>query len=104
MNKENKKRMRIMEELRLPELQARFHTDVGLPLRIERPLDGEADRSAGEVDGLERLVGTRLVLRPATLPTSPLAIGVLEPEPPPVAIGSLERLAVGHRCTPFRGG
>ena len=29
MNKENKKRMRIMEELRLPELQARFHDIVG---------------------------------------------------------------------------
>ena len=29
MNKENKKRMRIMEELRLPELQARFHEIVG---------------------------------------------------------------------------
>jgi hypothetical protein len=28
-NKENKKRMRIMEELRLPELQARFHDIVG---------------------------------------------------------------------------
>ena len=29
MNKETKKRMRIMEELRLPELQARFHDIVG---------------------------------------------------------------------------
>jgi hypothetical protein len=29
MNKENKKRMRTMEELRLPELQARFHDIVG---------------------------------------------------------------------------
>jgi len=29
MNKENKKRMRIMEELRLPELQARFKDIVG---------------------------------------------------------------------------
>jgi hypothetical protein len=29
MNKENKKRMRIMEELRLPELQARFQDIVG---------------------------------------------------------------------------
>jgi len=29
MNKENKKRLRIMEELRLPELQARFHDIVG---------------------------------------------------------------------------
>lgn len=29
MNKENKKRMRIMEELRLLELQARFHDIVG---------------------------------------------------------------------------
>ncbi|MBK8009777.1 MAG: hypothetical protein IPK13_00355 [Deltaproteobacteria bacterium] len=29
MTKENKKRMRIMEELRLPELQARFHDIVG---------------------------------------------------------------------------
>jgi hypothetical protein len=29
MNKENKKRMRIMVELRLPELQARFHDIVG---------------------------------------------------------------------------
>ena len=29
MNKQSKKRMRIMEELRLPELQARFHDIVG---------------------------------------------------------------------------
>lgn len=29
MNKENKKSMRFMEELRLPELQARFHDIVG---------------------------------------------------------------------------
>jgi hypothetical protein len=33
MNKENKKRMRFMEELRLPELQARFHDIVGEPTR-----------------------------------------------------------------------
>ncbi|MCA9631874.1 MAG: hypothetical protein KC766_29675, partial [Myxococcales bacterium] len=34
MNKNNKKSMKAMEELRLPELQARFHEVVGEPTRL----------------------------------------------------------------------
>ncbi len=44
MNKENKKRMRVMEELRLPELQARFHDIVGEATRSPNKKSSSASR------------------------------------------------------------
>ena len=63
MNKENKKRMRIMEELRLPELQARFHDIVGeatrspnkkfLLRRIAEALDAQEQEAAEAASAVE---------------------------------------------------
>ena len=63
MNKENKKRMRIMEELRLPELQARFHDIVGeatrspnkkfLLRRIAEALEAQEQEAAEAVSTVE---------------------------------------------------
>jgi len=63
MNKENKKRMRIMEELRLPELQARFHDIVGeatrspnkkfLLRRIAEALEAQEQEAAEAASAVE---------------------------------------------------
>lgn len=63
MNKENKKRMRIMEELRLPELQALFHDIVGeatrspnkkfLLRRIAEVLEAQEQEAAEAVSAVE---------------------------------------------------
>jgi hypothetical protein len=63
MNKDNKKRMRIMEELRLPELQARFHDIVGeatrspnkkFPLRrIAEALEAQEQEAAETASAVE---------------------------------------------------
>ncbi|MHC4941154.1 MAG: hypothetical protein ACYTHK_19635, partial [Planctomycetota bacterium] len=63
MNKENKKRMRIMEELRLPDLQARFHDIVGeatrspnkkfLLRRIAEALEAQEQEAAEAASAVE---------------------------------------------------
>lgn len=68
MNKENKKRMRIMEELRLPELQARFHDIVGeatrspnkkfLLRRIAEALEAQEQEAAEAISTVEETEAT----------------------------------------------
>ncbi len=74
MNKENKKRMRIMEELRLPELQARFHDIAGeakrspnkkfLLRRIAEALEAQEQEAAEMAGAVEETEAT--AAEPAT--------------------------------------
>jgi len=80
MNKENKKRMRIMEELRLPELQARFHDIVGeatrspnkkfLLRRIAEALEAQEQEAAEAASAVEETEPTTSEPTTASTPRS----------------------------------
>jgi len=75
MNKENKKRMRIMEELRLPELQARFKDIVG-----------EATRSPNKKFLLRR-IAEALGAQEQEPADATVVVERTEPEPASAAVG-----------------